>query len=366
MGFVTNQPIVWLLFAALPALPLSITLLNLVTWRGPRQEGSARVSALVPARNEASNIEACLQALLAEPVTEVIVYDDGSTDETPAILARLAAGNPRLRVHRGVPLPEGWVGKTHACHRLSEHATGDVLLFVDADTVLLPGAVSALLSVDADVLTAFPAQRTRSLGEALVVSLLHLTYLSWLPLALISRTRDPRVLAANGQVLMVKRAAYTRIGGHRAIAGDVVDDMALCAAAKRASLRVDFVPGERLASCRMYDSGRAAIMGFSKNLYPGLGSPLLAAFVALLYFACFVLPWLALPIAPAAAAAGITANLLQRALIALRFRLPASTVAGHLPSAIAFFVILAISARWSMAGTLFWKGRTYGISGGAR
>lgn len=354
-----------LLIAGMPLLPLGVTLVNLATWRAPRStpsDRSERVSALVPARNEQDNIEACVRSLLALPVEEVIVCDDGSTDETPAILARLAAQEPRLKVIRGQGLPPGWVGKTHACHQLSRVAAGDVLLFVDADTRMKPGALSALLSVDADVLTAFPAQQVETLGEALIVSLLHLTYLSWLPLALVPRVRAESVLAANGQVLLARRAAYDRLGGHAAIAGDVVDDMALCRAAKRAGLRVDFVPGDTIASCRMYRSGQEAFFGFSKNLYPGLGSPLLALVVAGLYVGCFVLPWLLWPLLPAAAGAGIAANLLQRALIAARFRLPLSTVAGHLPSALLFLAILALSARWSFSGAVRWKGRVYGAA----
>lgn len=354
-----------LLIAGMPLIPLGFTLVNLATWRlsgATPRERQARVSALVPARNEQDNIEACVRALLTLPVEEVIVCDDGSTDETPAILARLAKEEPRLKVIRGQGLPPGWVGKTHACHQLSRVAAGDVLLFVDADTRVKQGALSALLSADADVLTAFPAQQIETLGEALIVSLLHLTYLSWLPLALIPRVQAPSVLAANGQVLLARRAAYDRIGGHAAIAGDVVDDMAFCRLAKRAGLRVDFVPGDAIASCRMYRSGREAFFGFSKNLYPGLGSPLLAAVVAGLYFGCFVLPWLSLPLLPLAAGVGIAANLLQRALIALRFRLPSSTVAGHLPSALLFLAILAVSARWSFSGAVRWKGRVYGAA----
>ncbi|MEZ4235954.1 MAG: glycosyltransferase [Myxococcota bacterium] len=324
------DPSWWL--AAVPALPLAVTLLNLATWRAPAAGGAVpRVSALVPARDEAATIEACVRALLAEPVAEVLVYDDGSTDDTASRVAALAAADPRVRLLSGVPLPAGWVGKPHACHRLAEAATGEVLLFVDADTRLLPGALARLCADDADLVTVFPGQRIGSLGEGLVVPLLHLTYLSWLPLALVRRTRDPRVLAANGQVLRVTRAAYDRVGGFAAVRDQIVDDMALCRAAKAAGLRVAFVPGEELATCRMYASAGEAWRGFSKNLYPGLGSPLLALVVAGLYTACFVAPWVLLPLWPGPAAAGVACNLAQRALIACPLP-PAGVDRGRAPA----------------------------------
>lgn len=354
----------WL--ALLPALPLGITVINLLTWRAPRPGPvRGRVSALVPARDEEQTIEACLRSLLAEPVHEVIVYDDGSTDATAAIVAALAARDDRLRLARGGPLPAGWVGKVHACHQLALRAAGDQLLFVDADVQVRPGCAGALAGVEADLVTALPLQQVRTPGEAAVVSLLHLTYLSWLPMALVRRTRDPRVLAANGQLLMVSREALWALGGFAAIRDALVDDMALGRAAKRAGLTVDFVPADALATCRMYRSGREAWRGFSKNLYPGLGAPLLALSVAALYLGCFVLPWLVWPLAPLPGLLGVAFNLLQRALIARRFGLPAWTVALHLPSALAFLGILANSWRWTRAGRLQWRGRVY-ASGGVR
>lgn len=346
--------------AAMAALPLAITVVNLLTWRSPPAAAArSKISALVPARDEEANIEACVLALLDEPVHEVIVCDDGSTDGTAAILARLADTHPRLAVIRSAALPEGWVGKAHACAQLAAAATGDRLLFVDADVTLARGAVGALDGIEADVVTAFPRQRVGSTGEGIIVPLLHLTYLSWLPLALIARVADPRVLAANGQVLLIRAAALRAVGGFAAVRAAVVDDMALCARAKRAGRRVAFVPGERLATCRMYGSGGEAWRGFSKNLYPGLGSAPLAAGVAALYAACFLLPWLAAPVAPAGAALGMTANVAQRVVIALRFGLPLWTAPLHPLGVVAFLGILANSYRWTRGRAIRWRGRTY-------
>lgn len=352
----------WLLLAGVPAVPLLFTAVNLLTWRGPAPAPGPlpRVSVLIPARNEEAGIEAAVRAALAEPVAEVLVCDDGSTDATGAILARLAAADARVRVIAGKALPPGWVGKPHALHQLAGLATGEVLLFVDADTVLEPGAVSRLASVPADVVTALPRQVVGSVGEALVVPLLHLTYASFLPLAVIPWVRDERVLAANGQVLWVRRPAHDAIGGFEAVRAEVVDDMAFCRRAKRLGLRVAFVDGQQIAACRMYGSLAEAVRGFSKNLYEGIGGTVPALVGVLgLYAAAFLLPWLALPFFPAPAAAGIGANLAQRALLAARFGLPWSTVPLHAPSVVVFGVIAVNSWRWVRAHAIGWRGRTY-------
>lgn len=356
----------WALLAGMPLVPLLLTVVNLITWRRPRRSVDVpRASVLVPARDEQATIEACVRSALREPVVEVVVYDDGSTDETAAIVERLADEDRRVRLVAGVPLPAGWVGKPHACHRLAAEAVGDVFLFVDADTTLLPGAVASLAAVPEPVVTSFPRQLVGSMGEGLVVSLLHLTYLSWLPLALVAKTSDPRVLAANGQVLWAERRAYERVGGFAAVRDAIVDDMALCRRAKEQGVRVAFVPGGRIAQCRMYRSAREAWRGFAKNLYPGLGSPAVAVVVGVLYVVSFVLPWVGWVVAPLPALVGLGANVLQRALLAVRFRLPPSTVALHLPSVLAFLGILVTSARWTAAGRLWWRGRSYPAAGGA-
>ena len=361
----------WGLFAGLPMVPLGFTALNLATWTLPAADPAhgagerRRESVLIPARNEEATIERCVRAALAEPVLEVLVYDDRSSDRTAEIVSSLVEEDPRVRLLQGVPLPAGWVGKAHACHRLAAEARGEVLLFVDADTTLRPGAVGALSGIRAPVATAFPRQVMGTVGEAAIVSLLHLTYTSWLPLRAIEWVSDPRVLAANGQVLRITREAYEATGGFEAVRGAIVDDMALCRHAKEQGLRVAFVPGDRVATCRMYGSGAEAWRGFAKNLYPGLGSPVTAVAVGLLYMLCFVGPWFAWPLAPVPALVGVGANLLQRTLLAVRFRLPWTTVGLHLPSVLSFLGILGTSARWTATGQLRWRGRAYPAAGGA-
>jgi glycosyltransferase involved in cell wall biosynthesis len=355
-----SMNILGLLAVTLPAFPLAFTVVNLLTWRSPpKVPVISWVSALVPARDEEQTIGDCVRALQAEPFAEILVYDDGSTDRTAEIVLELARHDPRIELIRGEPLPAGWVGKVHACHQLARRATSEKLLFVDADVRLLPGATGALDAVGADLVTALPLHEIGTVGEGMVMPLLHLSYVSWLPMVLVRAMPDPRVLAANGQLVLVTRRALDAVGGFERIRGAIVDDMALGRVMKEAGLEVAFVPGDQLAVCRMYRSGGEAWRGFSKNLYPGLGSIPLALFVAALYFGSFVLPWLVWPTAPGHAALGMGLNLLQRLLIGLRFGLPVWTVLMHLPSALAFLGILVNSWRWTRAGTLLWRGRAY-------
>lgn len=155
----------WALLAVPVVLPLGITLFNLLTWsRGRRGgEASGRVSVLIPARNEAASIEAAVRSVAASrhPVHEIVVYDDLSTDATPDILARLSKEIPQLRIEKGFGLPDGWIGKPHACHQLARRATGDVFVFIDADVTLTDEAIERIASLleRADVATAVPRQQ---------------------------------------------------------------------------------------------------------------------------------------------------------------------------------------------------------------
>jgi chlorobactene glucosyltransferase len=353
----------WLLPAA-ALLALGVTTVNLLTWpRGRVGVVTERVSVLIPARNEEGKVGRCVRSVLAAPVHEVLVYDDGSTDGTRAELD--AIDDPRLRVLDGVPFPPGWIGKPHACHRLGLEATGDLLLFLDADVELADGGLQRLVDLAtrwrAGIVTAMPHQRTLTIAESLVVPLLHVTYASWLPQVLVPLVPLPSVLAANGQVLMVRREVHDHIGGFEAVRTEVVDDMAFCRRAKRLGERVVFADGELIATCRMYRSAGEVWSGFSKNLYEGLGSPLGLVLAGSLYLWAFVLPWaaLAVPSLAAPAAVGVAANVVQRAALAVRHRHPVVTVLLHPLGVVALLAIAANSWWWSRRGAIRWAGRTY-------
>lgn len=366
--------ILYIALAALPALALGLTLFNLVFW--PRGRAGAAfdgdISVLIPARDEEATIERCVRAALDgdHDVLEVVVYDDRSSDGTPEILERLQDEYDRLRVVDGEPLPDGWVGKPHACHKLSQAARGDLLLFVDADTFLTESGIGRVASLlhdyGADVVTAVPRQLTESFFERLVLPLLHLTYTSWLPLPLIWRSRDPRFLAANGQVLAIRRSSLEAIGGFEAVRADVVDDMAVCRLAKQRGETVVFSDGYRIASCRMYGSAREVWEGFSKNLYEGIGGTLVALLgVMLVYFLAFVAPYLALAAAPLVpellgpALVAVGANVLLRTVLTVRFSHAVEGIVLHPVAVLALLGIAFNSFLWTRGNRIKWSGRSY-------
>ncbi len=356
------------------SIPLALNLVNLAVW--PRADevvdDPASISVLIPARNEEDNIERAVRAALAvrPMVHEVIVCDDDSTDRTGQILELLAMEEPRLRVISGGPLPDGWVGKPHACHQLGQVATGELLVFVDADTALSPDAGRRLVALmqryRSKVVTAFPRQQLSGLAEQLVVPLLVLTFTSWLPLDLVYKHIDPRFLVVNGQVMAFRSEAYASIGGYEAVRNAIVDDMEICRRAKELDQRVVFVDGQALATTRMYQAASEVWLGFSKNLFVGLGSSLVAlAGMVTLYLLAFVFPYLRLGVelaigAPSVAAlVGVGFNLGARGLLARRHGHSLLSVLLHPLAVVVLLAIAVNSAIWARRGQIRWRGRTY-------
>ncbi len=344
-------------------------------------EGASLVSVLVPARDEEARIGACLEALARQDyrALEVLVLDDCSSDRT-AEVARSFEGRVRgLRVVAGEPLAPGWVGKPHACARLAREARGEWLLFTDADVELAPSGVARGLALAratrADLLTALPAQRTGSFAEALAIPLLYFVVAGFLPMFAIPFVRWPRLAAASGQFMLFRREAYERAGGHEAVRGEIVEDVALAVAVRRAGLRLVIANGRELAGCRMYTSWFEVVEGFSKNAFAGLGNSVAnLVLLILIALALFVAPPVALAAslavsltagAPAAVWAPFALEtalaLAARLALAAAFRHPAWTAPLH---PLAVLAALAVAARsfWltRFGGGVRWRGRRYG------
>lgn len=271
-----------LLSAALLAAMLVVALYNLVT--APRLEDAGEpadlplVSVLVPARDEAENLRRTLPSLLAAdyPRLEILLLDDRSADGTAAVAEEIGRGDGRLRILRGSDPPAGWVGKNWACHQLAEAASGDVLVFVDADVEAAPAAVrrtvAMMQSHGAGAVTCIPRQRLDGWMQAAVVPLIaQLPVAAMLPLRLVPILRSPSLSMANGQWLAFTRAAYDAAGGHAAVRGEALEDVALGRLIKARGERLVVSPAASLLAVRMYDGAGAMREGFRKNLYPLLG-----------------------------------------------------------------------------------------------
>ncbi|HET6200231.1 MAG TPA: glycosyltransferase [Candidatus Acidoferrales bacterium] len=233
------------------------------------------ISAIIPARNEEENIGACVASLAAQPeIGEIIVVNDQSTDRTGEILARLSQTVRRLKILESTSLPAGWIGKNHAVWLGAQQANCEWLLFTDADTAHLPGAAHRALEDarvhDAALVSYSPEQITRSIAERALIPFIYCRLSRKFDFA---RVNDPSLpdAAANGQFLMIRRDAYETIGGHRAVADAVLEDVALARRAKQAGFRLHFASGQGIAQTRMYRSFTAMWQGWTKNLYLLLG-----------------------------------------------------------------------------------------------
>ena len=265
-----------------------------------------RVSVIIPAYNEADKIEACLLSVLqstpiAEPL-EVWVVDDQSSDETLAIAQALqqTLNDPRLHVLAGGPRPDNpiWMGKNWACTQAVEHATGEFLLFLDADVTLKPGAIVSALAIaqekHIDLLTLCPEVVCGCLAEWLVQP--------WMMSLLtagfdFNEVNDPNAEAAfaAGMFMFFRRTAYEQLGGHRAVADQAVEDVELARRLKLKGLKLYYAVGANLASVRMYHSLAAIWEGWTKNWHLGSRRSLYISLLSatIMLWVC-VLPWLGL------------------------------------------------------------------------
>lgn len=289
-------------------LKLTVLLVNLVFFPRLQSPKSAisphgpkpKVSILIPARNEADNLLRTLPSWLWQDA-EIILLDDASEDDTAHIAQTIADQHPRpaswapFRIIRGAPLPKHWLGKNWACWQLAQAARGDILLFTDADVLWQADTLKALLArfqqSDADLLTVWPQQQVRSLGERLIVPLVDDVLLCLFPVML-CHLKHPLASAANGQLMMFKRDAYFGIGGHRTVRQAVLEDVQLGQVVKRAGGRLSVALGGSLLQVRMYHNYRDVIEGFGKNILSFHGNRLGLICSALLHLLVYTLPLL--------------------------------------------------------------------------
>ena len=273
----------------------------------PAQEAPApdtSLTVVIPAFNEAHNIADCLGSVLASapPCRDwsVVVVDDESTDATVENAIRAGSTASRFRLIKAGPRPadERWVGKNWACSRAVEQVSSDWLLFIDADVRLKPDALQRSLAqaVDehADLLSLAPRLSCGCLAEWMVqpimASLLGLGF----P---ILETNDPEspVAFAAGPFMLFKASTYECIGGHRALAGEVVEDLALARAIKAGGYRLSYLLGLDAVDLRMYADLAALWEGWTKNWFIGLDrDPGKAIGAALVVVLMFTAPWLLL------------------------------------------------------------------------
>jgi chlorobactene glucosyltransferase len=373
-------------------LALVAVLVNVASFGGlravlpPAVEDAPLVSILVPARNEARNIEPCVASLLAQdyPSCELIVLDDHSEDETGEIVRRLGLGDAgHRRIITGEALPVGWTGKNWACHQLSQAARGHYLFFTDADTVHAPGTVSAAVAAvreyRADLLSAWPRLLMQTLGEKLILPMILLLgmviYPHWLVLllqkypavaALLPAPVQRMLGAGNGQFIFFTRAAYDRVGGHAALRDHLVEDVALgraVAARMGEGMRLLNCEALRFSTCRMYQSFPEVWEGFTKNIRAAFENSLAGfLFIGATQACGFLLPFVFV-FFPGPARPLVLGQIgiiyLIRGVLALRFRTSWLSCLLHpIGEALALAIGLNSWRRLATKG-VSWKGRIY-------
>jgi hypothetical protein len=324
------------------------------------------VSAIVPARNEEATIATAVESLVAQPeIREIIVVNDQSTDGTVAELNRLSVLYAQLRVLQTNALPSGWIGKNYAVSLGAAQATGDWLLFTDADGVHQRGSTAHALSdaaaTGAGLVSYSPEQEMHSWWERALIPFVYTC------LALkfsYDAVNDPesQAAAANGQYLMIRREDYVRIGGHAAVAGEVLEDVALARLAKQAGIRLHFASGVGIIRVRMYRTFGAMWQGWTKNLYPLMGGTSRAVGREMRG----VVPWiplLLLLLTPL----HLTLGVLGAVLLAGRHAAYAATLqrnrfrgwyALYYMGGVALYAAALLTSEWRYArGSVSWKGR---------
>jgi glycosyltransferase involved in cell wall biosynthesis len=275
-----------LIVAALTTLLLSAVSLDFIVGnRRVRRLSDVGPSSICPplsivagARNEGRAVEAAVTSLLSldYPALEIVIVNDRSTDDTGAILERLARDakvQPRLTVVNVTALPEGWLGKNHALHVGAGRASGELLLFTDADVHFEPTtlrrAVTYLQGQKLDHLAARPDVRVPGLALKAFVAAFSVFFSLY---ARPWKARDPRSKAhvGIGAFNLIRSEAYRALGGHRAIAMRPDDDMKLGKLVKKHGLRQDMVDGQGFVIVEWYSSLRELIDGLMKNAFAGI------------------------------------------------------------------------------------------------
>lgn len=253
----------------------------------PSDAANLEVSIIVPARNEQASLADCLQSLITQDgVTyEIIVIDDASTDRT----RQIADGFPTVRVIPAPPVPPGWTGKNNALVTGAATAQGAWLLFTDADTIHVPGSLARALAEAkqnaADMLSYSPEQIAVTFWEMAVLPVVFAELAHAYPPKKVSDPASP-IAAANGQYILIRREAYDAVGGHRAIAGNLLEDVALAQAVKRSGRQLRFRYAAEAVRTRMYRSLSQLREGWTKNLALLFPNPTKLAAKSLLMWGC--------------------------------------------------------------------------------
>jgi chlorobactene glucosyltransferase len=347
-------------------------------------EHAERLSVIIAAKDEAENIERCVRSLLRQdhPNFELIVVNDRSTDETPAILERLAAeSGGRLQLVHVQALRPGWFGKANAMREGAARAGGEWLCFSDADCVQLSDstlsvAVQEARRYQADFLSVLPQLETNTTWERIIQPVCGGVMMIWFRPQQVNDPRSPAAYA-NGAFMLIRREAYQRFGGHEAVRTVINEDMHMALLCKQHGLRLRVVRGQGLYSVRMYRTFPQIFKGWSRIFFGCFGTWRLLTMTPLVMLVMGLLPWISaaaawITIAATAAwwpgwwwaVAGVStaALLAQQSVIARYYRFTGSKgyLAPTYPLAALLVIGMLLNAMTKRAGgSVNWRGTVY-------
>ena len=358
----------------------------------PSKSPKPLVSVLIPARNEENNLPRLLESLKKQTYTnlEIYVLDDHSEDQTKKIAEDFFyklkfPGN----VLSGRKKPDSWLGKNWACHQLSETATGQILLFLDADTWLSESFISDIVEkMDEDNLdfaTVWPHQVMQSFLEKTIISMVYSTVVAylpthysfqapgWIPARSLRHKVKPLFASACGQCMVFRAGAYKEIGGHALVKTCVVEDVKIAKRVVSSGKTMRMFHGTNRIWCRMYSSASDLFQGFRKNFFAGFDYRLLPFLTSwILHIVVYLVPLAALIMIFLGIMPGDDYHLLlivslialliphlQRFWISRFLKWPVSTALLLIPGVLWFQMLaFVVLADYYLKTGAKWKGRT--------
>lgn len=350
-----------LLITSLSAVALFLTILNSLTIRVVKNQPAKvnkKVSILIPMRNEEVNVSGCLDSVLNQKGLvnyEIIVLNDQSTDATQSKLAAY----PQVKVLNGKELPAGWLGKLWACHQLSQIASGEILVFIDADVRLTEHAVASAINQMGSwsFISPYPKQISVGIPEKIFQPLLHWSWLASVPLLIAQKFGIKSMSVANGQFFVVNKGAYELCGGHEGVKSEVLDDLALARLLLSAKLKGGVVEGSQIATCTMYANFSQLIQGYQKSLWRAFGGFVGNIFALALLISTGVISFAAAVGGSKLAALSFIFIYLSRIISSIRSGESTATAIAH-PIAVLIFTYINIKS-WvgKVRGNLTWRDR---------
>jgi chlorobactene glucosyltransferase len=348
----------------------ALVLLNIAGWSKvgkSRQIRAGRVSVLIPARNEETNLADCLDTVLGQgqTVAEVLVYNDHSTDGTGRIIDEYSKRDSRVSAIETLPLAQGWCGKNFACAQLAGAAKGNWLLFIDADARLTEGAVSRMLDEmerrRLKFLSCWPGLRMISFWERALMPTLNFVVLSIFPAAFSIYDDRPSLAIAHGACLLFERESYREIGGHSVVRDQIFEDVRLAQLWRERGMRGLCLDGQDLVEVRMYTSFGEIRRGFQKNFFPAFRHEINFWIFILFHMTVFLAPFLLVIFAPnGRLAISVATILLTRVCLAVYFHHPVWSAFLHPLSEVILISIGLSSWRRCKSGKgVEWRGRLY-------